>query len=187
LALGTAVFAAVGTWAWREFQHQASLYRSYRDLQLNAGKADSLSVVYAALVKDLEALKEALPAQNQGSHVLNLLVETARQKELGIAGINALDEIPFPGYTELPFELNLTGRFVDLVRYLNAFESRGMAVEVRRLAVKSEAMNKSRLQTRIELSVFVPAGSRGAPAAPRVDTSHAPVTPPADTAATGAP
>lgn len=181
LALATALLAAIGTWACREFQEQASRYSSYRDLQLHAGQADSLSLAYAGLLKNLDELKQALPAQGQSSFVLNLLVETARNMNLGIAGITALDEVPFSGYVELPFELELTGNFKDLVRYIHAFESSGLAVEVRRLSSKSEALNRARIQARLELSVFVPAGSRGKPAAvaatkekPSADTSHAP-------------
>jgi hypothetical protein len=163
LLSGAAGLAAVGWRAYREVSTQALRYRDYKALQQGAGQADSLSLVYADLLKDLQAMREALPPQNQGSFVLNLLVEEARKFDLGIAGINALDELPFPGYKELPFEVNLSGGFINLVRYLHALESRGMSLQVRRLSAHAEGINKSRVAAKLELSVFVPGGERMAP------------------------
>ncbi|GEM_PF-2798478 len=156
LLVGAALLAAIGWRAYEEVSSQAVRYRTYKALQQGAGQADSLSAVYATVLKDLQGMREALPAQNQGSFVLNILVEEARKMDLGIAGINALDEVPFPGYKELPFEVNLTGGFTNLVRYLNALETRGMALQVRRLSTRTEAINKSRITAKLELSVFVP-------------------------------
>lgn len=164
LLSGAAALAAVGLRAYREVSTQALRYRDYKALQQGAGQADSLSLVYADLLKDLQSMREALPPQNQGSFVLNLLVEDARKLDLGIAGINALDEVPFPGYKELPFEVNLSGGFMNLVRYLHALESRGMSLQVRRLSAHAEGINKSRIAAKLELSVFVPGGERMAPA-----------------------
>ena len=158
LALLTALMVTGGAWAYRELSEQISIYGSYQDLQRNAGRADSLSAAYDGLGRDLEALGKALPRDNQASHVLNVLVEEARKRELGISGVTALDEIPFPGYTELPFEVGLTGGFPSLVRYFHSLETQGMAVQLRRVTVKNESLNKARVQARLELSVFSPTG-----------------------------
>ncbi|MDQ3003677.1 MAG: hypothetical protein M3Y08_20765, partial [Fibrobacterota bacterium] len=97
-------------------------------MQQDAGKADSLAILYASALKDLHAIRSALPVQNQGSFVLNLLVEEARKHELGIAGLSALDEVPFPGYSELPFELDFSAGLPNLARFLHALETRGMVL-----------------------------------------------------------
>lgn len=159
LAAATALLAGAGAWAWREGSDQWARYQAYRDLQRNAGRADSLSSAYDALAGELEALGRALPAQNQGSHVLNLLVEEAGKRELGIAGITALDVVPFPGYAELPFEVGLTGTFPALARFLHALETQGMALQVRRLHVQGEDLNRNRVRIGLDLSVFSPGGA----------------------------
>ncbi|HLP40520.1 MAG TPA: hypothetical protein VK465_03350, partial [Fibrobacteria bacterium] len=46
LALATALLVAGGGWAWMELSRQWDRYGSYRDLQRNAGRADSLSRAY---------------------------------------------------------------------------------------------------------------------------------------------
>lgn len=158
LALLTALLVAGGAWAYRELSDQMARYGSYRDLQRNAGRADSLSAAYEGLVRDLEALGKALPPDNQASHVLNVLVEEARKRELGISGVTALDEIVFPGYSELPFEVELIGGFPSMVRYFHSLETQGMAVQLRRMTVKNETLNKARVHARLELSVLSPAG-----------------------------
>jgi hypothetical protein len=163
LLLGALALSVIGWRAYAEVSAQAVRYRTYKALQQDAGKADSLSAVYASILKDLDGMRAALPAQNQGSFVLNLLVEDARKLDLGIAGINALDEVPFPGYKELPFEVNLNGGFTNLVRYLHALETRGMALQVRRLTSHADAINKSRITAKLELSVFVPGEGALAP------------------------
>ncbi len=158
--------AALATAGWKSFQElsaQTARYRTYRELQRGAGKADSLSAAYAVIQKDLRRFREALPESSQGSFVLNILVEEARKMDLGIAGITALDEVPFPGYRELPFELGLTGNFPKLVRYLHSLETRGMVLQVRRLSARSEAINKAGTQAKLEISVFVPGGGPAAP------------------------
>jgi hypothetical protein len=156
LLLAASSLGAIGWRAYLEVSAQAERYGNYKALQRDAGKADSLSTAYGAILKDLQGIREALPAQNQGTFVLNILVDEARRMELAIAGITALDEVPFPGYKELPFEMNLTGGFTDMIRYLHALETRGMVLQVRKLRAQSEAINKSRLTAKLELSVFVP-------------------------------
>lgn len=157
LAAATALLAAGGAWAVRELTVRAELFGDYRELQRNAGRADSLSAAYEAVDRDLAALAAALPAENRSSHVVNILVEEARRRGLGIGGITALDEVPFPGYAELPFEVVLSGPFPQLVRYLHALEIQGMAVRLRRMAAGNEGLNKARVQARLEISVYVPA------------------------------
>jgi hypothetical protein len=156
------VLAAVGWISFEELSAQTARYRAYRDLQRGAGKADSLSAAYAVIQKDVRLFREALPESNQGSFVLNILVEEARKLQLGIAGITAMDEVPFPGYRELPFELGLTGGFLKLVRYLHSLETRGMVLQVRRLSARSEAINKAGIKAKLEISVFVPGNSPAA-------------------------
>jgi hypothetical protein len=99
--------------------------------------------------------------------VLNLLVEEAGKRELGISGITALDVVPFPGYSELPFEVGLTGTFPALARFLHSLETQGMALQVRRVRVQGEGLNRNRVRAGLDLSVFSPgaAGSRGRPGA----------------------
>lgn len=162
-SLGLLILALLGAgrWAFREFTAQAAQYQAYNSLQKNAGVADSLSDAYAGLLESLETTRTALPPENQASHVLNLLVEEARRLELGISGVSALDQIPFPGYVELPFEVGLTGAFPNLVRYLHSLETRGMVLRVRRLAVTNEPLNRFNGKTRLDLSVFMPGGVRG--------------------------
>jgi Tfp pilus assembly protein PilO len=151
-----AILAVAGWFAYAEIATQAGRYRDYKSLQENAGKADSLAAAYGALQADLRALRSALPDRNQGSQVLNSLVEDARRYNLAIGGINALDEVPFPGYRELPFEVEASGGFKDLVGYIRALETRGMALQVRRFTAQAESMNKARVKAKLELSVFVP-------------------------------
>lgn len=155
--------AAAGWKSFQELSAQTARYRAYRDLQRDAGKADSLSAAYAVIQKDLQRFRAALPEGNQGSFVLNILVEQARKQDLGIAGITAMDEVPFPGYRELPFELDLTGGFPKLVRYLHSLETRGMVLQVRRLSARSEAINKAAIKAKLEISVFVPGNGPTAP------------------------
>lgn len=156
LGLMVLVLCTLGTLAYREVYTQATLYRSYKMLQQGAGQADSLSVEYTFIQKNLQNIRDALPNQNQGSVVLNILVEEARRMDLGIAGITALDEVPFPGYKELPFEMNLSGGLTSLVKYLHTLETRGMVLQLRKLSTHSEAINKSKITAKLELSVFIP-------------------------------
>lgn len=156
LALTTALLSAVGAWAWRDLSDRMGLYGTYRELTRHAGKADSLSAAYKALDREMDQLREALPAENRSSHVLNLLVEEAGRRDLGIAGIMAMDEIPFPGYSELPFEVELTGAFPDVLLFLHALESRGLALRMRRIRATTEGMNQARVQAHLEISVFAP-------------------------------
>jgi len=148
--------AGVGWRAYLEISAQAARYRDYKSLQENAGKADSLADAYSALQSDLRTLRNALPEENQGSQVLNTLVEDARGHALALGGITALDEIPFPGFRELPFEVEASGSFKDLVAYLRGLETRGMALQVRRFTAHAEGMNKARVKAKLELSVFAP-------------------------------
>jgi Tfp pilus assembly protein PilO len=157
LALGTTITAAAMAWAWRESSTQWSKYQAYRDLQQNAGRADSLTAVNEKLGGDLESLKAALPAHNEASHVVNLLVDEARKQNLEVSGITALDAIPFPGYVELPFEVSFAGEFLPLVRYFHALETHGMAIQLRRVQVSNKVMNKPRITARAELSILLPA------------------------------
>lgn len=166
VAAATALLAAGGGWALRELTGRASLYASYRELQRNAGRADSLSAAFAAVDRDLASLAAALPADNRSSHVVNLLVAEARSRGLGIGGITALDEVPFPGYAELPFEVDLSGPFPELVRYLHSLETQGMAVRLRRMSARNEGLNKPRVQARLEVSVYAPAGGTAGASGP---------------------
>ncbi len=169
-----AIAALLGAIGWRAYQEvygQAQRLQSYQALQREAGKADSLSAVYLSVLGEIRRIREALPAQNQGSLVLNMLGEEARHANLALSGINALDEIPFPGYRELPFEINLTGGFTDVVRYLHALETRGMVLQIRKLSAHAEAINKSRVTAKVELSVFAP-GAAGV-SAPAKETAGA--------------
>ena len=125
LALG---LTRAGRSVYSEFADQMGRYRLYRALQREAGKADSLSLAYAGLQRDLRDVHAALPADNPSSHVLNILVEGARQRDLGISGITGLDEVSFPGFRELPFDLALSGRFADLAGFLHSLETRGMVL-----------------------------------------------------------
>lgn len=163
LVIAGSALAGVGWLAYGEIVKQTARYRDYKSLQENAGKADSLSAAYTSLQTDLRALRNALPAENQGSQVLNALVEDARSRGLAIGGITALDEIPFAGYRELPFEVEASGAFKDLVAYLRGLENRGMALQVRRFTAQAEGMNKARVKARLELSVFAPAPMGNAP------------------------
>jgi hypothetical protein len=156
LLLASSALAAIGWRAYGEASRQALRYQAYKAMQRDAGRADSLFSAYGTVLREIREFREALPVQNQGSFVLNALVEDARKMDLAISGINALDEIPFPGYRELPFELDLAGGFANLVRYLHALETRGMALEVRKLSAHADAINKSRITAELELSVFVP-------------------------------
>lgn len=165
LLLVATLLSAIGWRAYREVSVQILRFRTYKAMQQEAGSADSLSSIYTAILKDMRNVRGSLPAHNQGSYVLHILVEEADRAGLGIAGITALDEVPFPGYRELPCELNLIGGFTNLVQYLHSLETRGMVVRVRRLSARAEAINKSRLTARLELSLFVPGEGRVAAAA----------------------
>lgn len=156
IALVSALIVAAGAWAWDDLTGQLARYGAYRDLQRNAGRADSLSAAYGALEAELSALGKALPAGNPASHALNALVEEAGKQNLGIGGVTALDEVPFPGYSEWPFDVDLSGNFKDLARYLHGLETQGMAVQVRKMSIRSESMVKSRVKARLEISVFAP-------------------------------
>jgi hypothetical protein len=96
---------------------------------------------------------------NRSSHVLNLLVEEAGRFRLHLAGILAMDEIPFPGYVELPFEVELKGGFIDLAHFLHALESQGMAVRLRRVTARTEGFNQSDIDAHLEISVYAPSGA----------------------------
>ncbi len=153
--IGT-LLAAIGMRAYSEVARQTGQYQMYKSLQKDAGKADSLSGIYAGVLEDLKKIRQALPVQNQASYVLNILVEEARNRNLSLAGITALDEVPFPNYKEIPFEVNLAGDFPNLVRYLYALETQGMVLQVRKLTIASEVMNQAKVKGRLELSVLVP-------------------------------
>jgi Tfp pilus assembly protein PilO len=177
LILGAAVLVLGGTAAVAEIASQAKRYRDYKSLQAGAGKADSLSAAYARIRKDLRVLREALPGPNSGAQVLDRLVQRAKACSLSIAGITALDEIPFPAYRELPYEVQVAGAFKDVVRYLRDLETEGMALQVRSFAARAESMNKSRIQAELGISAFVPgaaaiAGKPAAAAEPRPGTTR---------------
>lgn len=157
--------AALGWIGWRAYgmaADQAEKYQSYRALQQGAGRADSLSAAYGNVLRDIQGIRESLPPQKEGSYALNLLVEEAGKSHLAIAGINAWDEVAFPGYRELPFEINLVGGFADLIGYLHSLETRGMVLEVRKLSAHAEALNKARITAKLELSILVPGGASAA-------------------------
>jgi Tfp pilus assembly protein PilO len=154
LILGVAVLSAGGGLAIAEISGQAGRFRAYKALQAGAGQADSLSAAYAGIQKDLRQLRAALPNGNPGAQVLNRLVEGAKACSLSIAGITALDEIPFPGFRELPYEMEVAGGFKDLVRLLRDLETGSVAVQVRSLSIRSEAMNKSRVKAKLGISAF---------------------------------
>jgi hypothetical protein len=164
LALAGTLIAASGYWCYLQLADQTARYTKYNALQRDAGKADSLSAAYEKALNEIETIRKAMPPQNQGSYALNVLTEGARNFNLGLSGVNALDEIPFSGYTELPFELGLSGDFPNFLRYLHSLEIQGMVLSVRRLAIKNESMNKARVQARLELSVFVPGAGHARPA-----------------------
>ena len=156
LALASTLLAAIGAWSFWEFRDQMSRYQSYRELQRHSGKADSLSSAYSALQVEVDAIHKSLPEENTASYALNALVEGAHNLSLGISGITAMDEISFPDYTELPFELHLAGNFHGLLRYLRSLESQGLAMQVRRLEIKSEKLNRSNIKARLEVSILAP-------------------------------
>lgn len=156
LAMSSALLLAIATWACREFANQWVQYATYRDLQMNAARADSLTSAYSELGRELKSLRQALPSMNQSSHVVNMVVEEARKRDLGISGINAMDEIPFPGYVELPFEVGLSGTFPNLIRYFHSLETSGLAIQMRRVEIQNELLNGSKIKVRAELSVLSP-------------------------------
>jgi hypothetical protein len=156
LAICAALVAASGWWCYLRLAEQAGRYGNYKALQRDAGKADSLSAAYDKALHEIESIRKAMPPENQGSYVLNVLTAAAQHLNLGLSGLNALDEVPFPGYVELPFELGLSGDFPNLLRYLHSLETQGMVLSVRRLSIRNESLNKPRVQARLELSVFVP-------------------------------
>lgn len=172
LALTASLAAAAGWWCYGILAEQAAGYRSYQALQRNAGRADNLSAAYGLALREIEGIRKAMPPQNQGSHVLDALESGARGMNLGLSGVTALDEVPFPGYVELPFELTVTGEFPNLVRYLRALETQGMVLQVRRLSARNESLNKNHMQARLELSVFIPGAHRRARPSP--DSAAAP-------------
>jgi Tfp pilus assembly protein PilO len=155
----TLTLTRLGYFTYTRFADQAVRYQRYHSLQLQAGKADSLSLTYTKVLQDLETVHKALPLENPSSQVLNLLVDGAHLRNLGITGITGLDEIPFPGYKELPFDLSLTGRFIDLTQFLYGLESQGMVLRIRHLNIQSETLNASRILAKVELSVFIPTDS----------------------------
>jgi Tfp pilus assembly protein PilO len=143
-------------WATREGLGQYQRYVAYRDLQSHSGRVDSLVGKLHEVSEELKSLRTALPAENQGSFVLNTLVEEAQVRGLGMGTLTAMDEIPFKGFTELPFELELTGEFPSMLAYIHALENRGMAVQIRHLAFTNEILNRSQVKATIQLSVFSP-------------------------------
>ncbi len=155
-ALSSWTLVQSGYWAYCLFTEQTARFQRIQSMQSEASKADSLSSVYQGWLKDLEAVRVALPEENPASHVLNLLVEGAKARELGITSITGLDEITFPGYKELPFDLTLSGHFSQLVTYLHGLESQGMVLRVRRLSIQSQAINQNLIHAKLELSVFMP-------------------------------
>jgi hypothetical protein len=176
LVAAAGALAFIGKLALAEIAGQSARYRDYKALQADAGEADRLSAAYDGIQKDLRDLRSGFPGGNPGGQVLNRLVESARACSLSIAGITALDEVAFPGYRELPFEVGLAGGFKDVVRYLHSLETGGIALQVRRMEAHSEAINKARVKARLELSVFVPGNGDVTAAAP----PDASAPPPAD-------
>jgi Tfp pilus assembly protein PilO len=154
LGLGAAVLTLGGGLALAEILEQAGKYRAYKSLQAGAGQADSLSAAYAGIQRDIRQLRSALPGANPGAQVLDRLVGEAKACSLSIGGITALDEIPFPGYRELPYEMELGGGFKELVRFLRDLETGPVAVQVRGLSIRTEAMNKSRIKAKLGVSAF---------------------------------
>jgi hypothetical protein len=161
LSLGMAALTAGAGLAFAEIATQWDRYQAYKSLQAGAGTADSLSSAYAGIQKDLRALRAALPGGNPGAQVLDRLVAGAKACSLSIAGITALDEIPFPAYRELPYEMEVGGGFKDLVRYLHDLETGGVALQVRTLSIRSEGMNKARIKAKLGLSALAPASAPG--------------------------
>jgi hypothetical protein len=159
LILGVAALTAGAGLAIAEIATQSDRYRAYKGLQAAAGTADSLSSAYAVIQKDLRALRAALPGGNPGALVLDRLVAGAKACSLSIAGITALDEIPFPAYRELPYEMEVAGAFKDLVHYLHDLETGGVALQVRTLSIRSEGMNKARIKAKLGLSALAPGRS----------------------------
>ncbi|MBW8889830.1 MAG: type 4a pilus biogenesis protein PilO [Fibrobacteres bacterium] len=161
IILGVAILSVGGGLAVAEIFAQTGRYRAYKALQAGAGQADSLSAAYVGIQKDLHQLRSALPNGNPGAQVLNRLVESAKACSLSIAGITALDEVPFPGYRELPYEMEVAGGFKELVRYLRDLETGGVAIQVRGLSIHTEAINKARIKAKLGISAFA-LGSAGA-------------------------
>jgi len=146
----------IGFKSFQIFSLKANQLQVYRAMQRDAGKADSLSNVYGTLLKDLRLIKTGVGAQNQSSYVLNKLVEEAKKEELGIGAITALDEMNLEGYTELPFEISVTGKFASLIKYLHALETENLILEVRKVVAENESLNHSVVKAKIEISVYVP-------------------------------
>lgn len=167
LIVAIAALTAGAGLAFAEIATQSERYRAYKELQAGAGTADSLSTAYARIQNDLRSLRTALPGGNPGAQVLDRLVAGAKACSLSIAGITALDEIPFPAYRELPYELEVAGGFKDLVRYLHDLETGGVALQVRTLSIRSEGINKARIKAKLGLSALAPGRSADAnPASP---------------------
>jgi Tfp pilus assembly protein PilO len=143
-------------WSTKEGLGHFQRYRAYRDLQSHSGRVDSLSGKLNEVREEIKALRVALPADNQGSFVLNKLVEDARVRGLGIGTLTAMDEIPFKGFSELPFELEVTGEFPSMLGYIHSLENSGMAVQIRHLSFINEILNRSQVKAVIQLSVFSP-------------------------------
>jgi hypothetical protein len=172
MVLGVVALTAGAALATAEIASQSRRYQAYKSLQAGAGTADSLSSAYAGIQKDLRALRTALPGGNPGAQVLDRLVAGAKACSLSIAGITALDEIPFPAFRELPYEMEVSGGFKDLVRYLHDLETGSVALQVRTLSIHSEGMNKARIKARLGLSALAPGrpSAGGMPAPANVDS-----------------
>ncbi len=148
------IFGPLGSDAYQNLIGQVTQYRTYQLAQSQFDLADSLKRLESASQKS-KALLAAVPSDGRSSYILNQLLNGAEQYGLTIGGINALDEVAYTGYVELPFSLSLKGRFRPFNQYMAHLENMDMVIKVRQYLIQSPQLNQNQIEAEVSLSAYV--------------------------------
>ena len=151
----TLIVFPLGKFSYQEVQKQWHLKRQYEQAAANVGSTDSLRNYYQTVVHKAQKARSALPSDSRSSHIVEMLLAGAKPLDLSLDDILSLDEVDHINHIEYPFELTIQGEFPALRQYLAALESQDMVLKMRNLDIQSEGMNKSRIDARVGLSVYV--------------------------------
>lgn len=167
---------------------------SAKQLELTSAKIRARSIDPKA---DLAKLRLATIAMPDGVELRSILAELLRAAQAGqvrLDGITAQPVAPLQGYSAVPLDVKVTGKYLGIKRFLHLLEAqadadgqkvraRGRLFAIDSLDFQPGEEELPQLTATVRLNAFVFAGSAPAPAAPQ----PAPATPPsgATASATG--
>ena len=134
---------------WRQQQARIASVANWEIEQIQ------LSAKKRLLQKRFVALYVSLPRSDHMSIILQVLQESADAAEVDFKHLRPAARTSFASYDELPFEVEIQGRFHAMGAYINRIEQSPYVIKVKQLQFKRPSLSSETLVAELLLSVII--------------------------------